>query len=127
MEKSFVATATIIEPTKPAMSTLKVTTPRSTLGNLSKPSNERVHPPRTGDQIRIVQPSEYKEAAAALAEAFKDDHTMQYVVDVPDRPDWTEEQKWDLHVQILEYITYAHCLKGMVTTIGENYGCVALW
>lgn len=126
MEKGLVATATLVEPKKPAMSTLKVASSKPGFV-VSKTGIERAHAPHTGDQIRIVEPCEYKEAAAALAEAFKDDHTMRYIVDVPDRQEWTSEQKWDLHVEVLEYITYAHCLKGMVTTIGENFGCVALW
>jgi len=79
------------------------------------------------DQVRIVRLEEYKEAALCLAEAFKDDHTTHYFVNTPDRADWTEEQKWNLHVNMMEYITYAHCLKGLVTTVGPNYGAVALW
>jgi ribosomal protein S18 acetylase RimI-like enzyme len=77
--------------------------------------------------IRIVDPSEYKEAAASLAEAFRDDHVVRYAIDTPDRVHWTEEERFNLHRQAFEYITYAHCLNGLVTTIGENYGCVALW
>jgi ribosomal protein S18 acetylase RimI-like enzyme len=77
--------------------------------------------------IRIVDPSEYREAAASLAEAFREDHAVRYSIDTPDRAHWTEEERFNLHRQAFEYITYAHCLKGLVTTIGENYGCVALW
>jgi ribosomal protein S18 acetylase RimI-like enzyme len=77
--------------------------------------------------IRIVDPSEYKEAATSLAEAFREDHVVRYAIDTPDRAHWTEEERFNLHRQAFEYITYAHCLKGLVTTIGENYGCVALW
>lgn len=33
-------------------------------------------PPK--DQVRIVSPHEYKEAAACLAEAFRDDHVVRY-------------------------------------------------
>jgi ribosomal protein S18 acetylase RimI-like enzyme len=77
--------------------------------------------------IRIVDPSEYKEAAASLAEAFRNDHAVRYAIDTPDRAHWTEEERFNLHRQAFEYITYAHCLNGLVTTIGENYGCVALW
>lgn len=77
--------------------------------------------------VRIVKLSEYKEAAYTLAEAFAVDDVARYPIDTPDRDDWTEEQKWDLHVSILEYITYAHILKGVVTTAGDDYGCVALW
>src|SRR5438045_5564156 len=77
--------------------------------------------------IRTVSPSEYKEAAASLAEAFREDHVVRYAIDTPDRSHWTEEERFNLHRQAFEYITYAHCLNGLVTTVGEEYGCVALW
>lgn len=77
--------------------------------------------------VRIVEPSEYKEAALCLAEAFREDQVVRYPIDTPDRANWSEEERFVLHRQALEYITYAHCLKGLVTTIGEDYGCVALW
>ncbi|KAK4983970.1 hypothetical protein LTR66_008654 [Elasticomyces elasticus] len=77
--------------------------------------------------VRVVSLSEYKEAAACLAEAFADDHTARYFIDTPDREHWTDAQKWDLHVEMMEYITYAHLLKGLVLTAGPDYGCVALW
>jgi ribosomal protein S18 acetylase RimI-like enzyme len=77
--------------------------------------------------IHVVSPSEYKEAARCLAEAFGEDHVVRYPIDTPDRMDWSGEQRFELHRQMFEYITYAHCLKGLVTTTGENYGCVALW
>jgi GNAT superfamily N-acetyltransferase len=51
----------------------------------------------------------------------------RYFVDTPDHATWTEKQKWDLHVKIMEYITYAHLLKGLVVSAGLNYDCVALW
>jgi len=82
--------------------------------------------PCPADSVRVVTLSEYKEAAACLAEAFGTDDVARYFVDVPDRAHWTEEQKWALHVEILEYITYAHILKGLVTTVG-NFEAVALW
>ncbi|KAF2871778.1 hypothetical protein BDV95DRAFT_628839 [Massariosphaeria phaeospora] len=78
------------------------------------------------EEIRIVTAGEYKEAAACLAAAFADDHVSRYFIDVPDRKHWTEKEKWELHVEIFEYVVYAHILKGLVTTIG-NYGAVALW
>ncbi|KAL0262657.1 hypothetical protein SLS55_001627 [Diplodia seriata] len=77
--------------------------------------------------IRVLDISEYKGAALALAEAFKDDDVSRYFLDTPDRADWTPEQKWDLHVAIFEYVVYAHILKGLVTTVGSDYGAVALW
>lgn len=79
------------------------------------------------DKIRVLDVSEYKGAALALAEAFKDDDVSRYFLDTPDRADWTDEQKWDLHVAIFEYLVYAHILKGLVTTVGSDYGAVALW
>jgi hypothetical protein len=79
------------------------------------------------DEVRVVSLEEYEGAAQSLAEAFADDHVARYFVDTPDRADWSQEEKWNLHVQILEYVTYAHLLKGLVTTVGPNYGAVALW
>jgi len=77
-------------------------------------------------EVRVIGLDEYKEAALCLAEAFKDDHTTHYFLDTPDST-LTEDQKWDVHLSMMEYITYAHCMKGLVTTIGEGYGAVALW
>lgn len=88
------------------------------------PTTETVPPPAGG--VRVVTAGEYKQAAACLAEAFAEDDVARYFVDVPDRTHWTEQEKWDLHVEILEYVTYAHILKGLVTTVG-NFEAVALW
>ncbi|KAF2747798.1 hypothetical protein M011DRAFT_476967 [Sporormia fimetaria CBS 119925] len=76
--------------------------------------------------VRVVKTSEYKEAAACLAEAFAEDEVARYFIDVPDLEHWSDQEKWDLHVDILEYTTYAHILKGLVTTVG-NFESVALW
>ncbi|KAF2855569.1 hypothetical protein T440DRAFT_157861 [Plenodomus tracheiphilus IPT5] len=78
------------------------------------------------DGVRVVTAAEYKQAAQCLAEAFAEDDVAMYFVDVPDREHWTKEEKWALHVEILEYITYAHILKGLVTTVGD-FEAVALW
>jgi len=77
--------------------------------------------------VRVVGMDEYKQAAQCLAEAFADDEVARYFTHTPDRKHWDDAQKWDLHVGILEYIVYAHVLKGLVLTSGPNYGCVALW
>jgi len=94
-----------------------------------KPSSaaDKVAATTTDNAIRIVSPSEYKEAAMCIAEAFRDDHVVRYPIDTPDRMHWSEEERFELHKQAIEYVTYAHCLRGMVTTIGDNYNCVALW
>lgn len=79
------------------------------------------------DAVRTLRLDEYKAAALSLAEAFKDDHVSKYFLDTPEREIWSEQQKWDLHVKIMEYIVYAHLLKGLVVSAGPNYDCVALW
>lgn len=79
------------------------------------------------DEVRVVKKHEYRQAALCLAKAFKDDDVAMYFVETGDADHWTWQQKWDLHVSILEYLVYAHILKGLVTTIGPNYDCVALW
>lgn len=80
-----------------------------------------------GCVVRRVTVSEYKQAAQCLAEAFAKDEVARYFTHMPDTEHWTDAQKWKLHVEILEYITYAHILKGLVLTVGPAYGCVALW
>jgi hypothetical protein len=80
-----------------------------------------------GGGVRRVTLAEYKQAAQCLAEAFAEDDVARYFTEVPDGTHWTKEQKWNLHVSILEYITYAHILKGLVLAAGPDYGCVALW
>jgi hypothetical protein len=82
--------------------------------------------PPLPEGVRVVTLVEYKQAAACLAEAFAEDDVARYFIDVPDRAHWTEQEKWDLHVEILEYVTYAHILKGLVTTVGD-FEAVALW
>ncbi len=79
--------------------------------------------PNLSNGVRVVTAAEYKEAAACLAEAFGQDDVVRYFVDVPDREHWTEEQKWALHVEILEYITYAHILKGIKLTPVQLLHC----
>lgn len=81
----------------------------------------------SGDEVRVLTLADYKEAALSLAEAFKEDHTSTYFTHTPDRAHWTEQQRWDLHVKIMEYIVYAHLLKGLVVSAGPNYDAVALW
>ncbi|KAI9667761.1 MAG: hypothetical protein M1821_000578 [Bathelium mastoideum] len=79
------------------------------------------------DGVRVLQIHEYKPAALALAEAFAEDDVAMYFINTPDRQHWTAAQKWELHLAILEYVVYAHILKGLALTVGEDYGCVALW
>lgn len=79
------------------------------------------------DQVRVVDISEYEAAALSLAQAFKDDDVSMYFVETEEVKHWTQKEKWDLHLSIMEYLVYAHILKGLVTTVGPNYASVALW
>jgi len=77
--------------------------------------------------VRILELHEWKAAAASLAESFAEDHCCSYFVDTPDTAHWTEKQKWDLHVRMMEYIVYAHLCKGLAVTAGPTYDCIGLW
>lgn len=79
------------------------------------------------NQVRQVGICEYKAAALSLAQAFKDDEVAMYFIETDESKHWTREEKWDLHLSIMEYLVHAHILKGLVTTIGPNYDAVALW
>ena len=88
---------------------------------------DRIAAASTSTEVRIVEPREYKQAAACLAEAFRDDHVVRYSIDTPDRIHLTDDERFKMHVDSMEYVTYAHCLNGLVLTIGEDFDCVALW
>ncbi len=119
-----IAQPTSIQPAKPA---------------LSVPINSAVKAPKVNDvlrdassagaqtNVRILRLDEWREAALSIAEAFKDDEVSLYFTDTPDRAGWTKEQKWELHLRIMEFIVYAHLLKGLVVCAGPNYDCIALW
>lgn len=77
--------------------------------------------------VREVDLSEYRPAGQCLAEAFEDDEVARYGIDTPETDHWPTERKWKVHLWLMEYLTYAHSLSGLTTTIGDNYDCVALW
>ncbi|KAI1610965.1 hypothetical protein EDD36DRAFT_308461 [Exophiala viscosa] len=93
----------------------------------SSPAEKGAPTTTTNDGVRIVAPHEYKEAAACLAEAFRFDKIVRYAIDTPDHEHLSDEERFQLHKSCLEYVTYAHCLQGLVLTVGQNYDCVALW
>lgn len=83
-------------------------------------------------RIRTVKASEYKAAAACLADAFSIDDVAAYFLDCPDTASWSKERKWALHVKILEAMTLAHIKCGLVHAIGNpreggTFNSVALW
>lgn len=52
----------------------------------------------------------YLQAAATLADAFVHDDVARYFIDTPDREHWTEAQKWNLHLNIMNYVTVSPAL-----------------
>ncbi|RMY67599.1 hypothetical protein D0862_15067 [Hortaea werneckii] len=77
--------------------------------------------------VRILQLHEWKAASLSLAEAFAEDPTSLYFLNTPDTIHWNPSQKWHLHLRMMEYITYAHLLQGLVLSSGPNYASIALW
>lgn len=114
------ATITATESKKPTVNPPVISKVDSVMSNMEEDA-------AAAAGVRVLGLHEYKEAALSLAEAFKDDEVSRYFVDTPDRANWTEDQKWELHVKVMEYITYAHLLRGLVVSAGPNYDCVALW
>lgn len=84
-------------------------------------------PARWEDSVRTIGISECKEAGLSLAHAFAADDLAQYLLNADDMAGVSAEAKWRLHVDIMTYIVAAHCYNGIVTTIGPDYECVALW
>lgn len=71
--------------------------------------------------------SEYVQAAGSLARAFTKDEVARYMVDVTDKHEVLTGELYTLHFDMMKYITAAHIIKGLVTTVGPNYDAVALW
>ncbi|KAF6809769.1 putative n-acetyltransferase [Colletotrichum sojae] len=84
-------------------------------------------PPKWEDTVRVIGISECKEAGLSLAHSFAADDLSQYLLDADDMANYSAEQKWKLHVDIMTYIAAAHCYNGIVTTIGPDHDAVALW
>ncbi|KAL8731620.1 MAG: hypothetical protein Q9166_003308 [cf. Caloplaca sp. 2 TL-2023] len=77
--------------------------------------------------IRIIPMEESDAAAGCLALAFAKDDVAMYFVETDDTEQWSEKEKWDMHVRIMGSIVMAHCIQGLALSIGPNYDCVALW
>ncbi|KAI6971926.1 hypothetical protein D0869_08629 [Hortaea werneckii] len=77
--------------------------------------------------VRILQLHEWKPASLSLASAFFSDPSSLYFLNTPDTVHWTASQKWSVHLHMMEYITYAHLLNGLVLSAGPNYASIALW
>ena len=84
-------------------------------------------PRKWEETVRVIGMSECKEAGLSLAHAFAADDLAQYLLSSDDMASLSAEEKWRLHVDIMTYIVAAHCINGIVTTIGPDYEGVALW
>lgn len=96
-------------------------------GTLTLEKKRSLSPESSSEEVRVLGIAEYEQAAQSLAEAFAVDEVAKYFIDTDDMAAYSDEYKWKLHVDILRYITAAHCYKGIVTTIGPDYDAVALW
>ncbi|KAI9888768.1 MAG: hypothetical protein M1814_006462 [Vezdaea aestivalis] len=77
--------------------------------------------------VRKVQMKDYKAAAATLADAFRHDKATRYIIDTPDMDVCSEEHRFKLHTEVFEHLVASFILAGLATTIGEDFGSVALW
>ena len=77
--------------------------------------------------VRVLTKRDLKSAAYTLAEAFNDDDLSRYFTHTPDRADCTPADHWRLHLTIMKHVVRAHIYSGLVTAVGENNDCVALW
>lgn len=121
MDKSIAAAAISVVGKEPAING------KAGPGTFTRVDSAMENDAAASSGVRILGLHEWKEAALSLAEAFAEDHSCMYFLDTPDTVHWTKEQKWDLHVKMMEYITYGHLLKGLVVSAGPNYDCVGLW
>ena len=99
----------------------------STDSSTSPTSNVNSSATTCDHRVRTLKKSEYKQAAACLADSFSQDEVAAYFVHTSDRHGWSEKDFWRLHVHIFECLVLAHIIKGKATAIGPNYDCVALW
>ncbi|KAI9679420.1 MAG: hypothetical protein M1817_005442 [Caeruleum heppii] len=77
--------------------------------------------------VRVISMSECRAAAASLSEAFANDEVTRYPVYTADMAHYSESYKFQMHTDIMEYVTAAHILNGLVMTVGPNYASVAMW
>ena len=84
-------------------------------------------PPKWEDSVRVLDMSENRPAGLSLAHAFAADDLARYLVTSDDMASLSAEDRWRVHVDIMCYITAAHCCSGLATTIGPDHEGVALW
>lgn len=84
--------------------------------------------PLTWDNaVRQVGLDECEVAGRSLAHSFAADALSQYLLDGDDLASYSDEQKWKLHVVIMNTVVTSHILGGCVTTIGPDHDALAVW
>ena len=94
---------------------------------LSKPATASSTHPVDPNVVRTVTMAECTQAATCLAEAFAKDEVARYMVDMTDKHQVLTGELYKLHLDMMMYITKAHIMRGLVTTVGPNFNAVALW
>lgn len=98
------------------------------LGNVIELKKQRsLLPEKWGNHVRTVEISEHQDVGLSIAQAFATDELAHYLLDSDDMIGLSDEVKWRIHVDMMRYTVAAHCISGLVTTIGPDYEGVALW
>ncbi|KAH6659364.1 hypothetical protein BKA67DRAFT_11945 [Truncatella angustata] len=97
------------------------------LAGLELKKQRSLLPEKWSDYVRTVNLSEHVEVGRSIAQAFATDELAHYLLDSDDMIGLSDEARWKLHVDMMKYIVAAHCISGLVTTIGPDYEGVALW
>ncbi|KAK6363508.1 hypothetical protein TWF730_000939 [Orbilia blumenaviensis] len=117
----------VIPPSKPMILVKEVSLPSPSSFNSSASSELSRKEAAKNHQVRVCGWKECKAVARSLAEAFKDDELSFYWLRTDDATHRSEADIWKLHVKVCEYVVAAHCMHGLVLSIGENHEGVALW
>ncbi|KAF3901502.1 hypothetical protein ABW20_dc0106134 [Dactylellina cionopaga] len=127
----------VIPPSKPPLNVQQqqqkmilvreVSLPSPSSSSRSSTSNFSLKEAAQHHQVRVVGWKECKAVARTLAEAFKDDDVSFYFLRTDDAAHRSEADLWKLHVKTCEYVVAAHCMHGLVLSIGANHEGVALW
>ncbi|KAL8935283.1 MAG: hypothetical protein Q9216_005502 [Gyalolechia sp. 2 TL-2023] len=97
------------------------------MSEASSSSSARSAGPSEENGVRVIPTRDFKAAADCLADAFQKDEVAQYFVKTRDTANWSEDERWTLHVRIMRSVVRAHCIKGLALTVGPDHDCVALW
>ncbi|KAF3207056.1 hypothetical protein TWF106_000484 [Orbilia oligospora] len=117
----------VIPPSKPMILVKEVSLPSPSSSHSSTSSDLSRKEAAKNHEVRVCGWKECKAIARSLAEAFRDDEVSFYWLRTDDATHRSETDIWKLHVKVCEYVVAAHCMHGLVLSIGENHEGVALW